>query len=112
MRTSLRYVTPVLAAAGAASAILAAHAAAADPTDPTLPQCDKRWRRPSGWHRDDGMRDARQCSNQCHRPRRARISLSVGRRVLRTRADHGGRQLGPTAAVAEATGSHIIPWPI
>ena len=39
MRTSLRYVTPVLAAAGAASAILAAPTAAADPTDPTLPQC-------------------------------------------------------------------------
>jgi hypothetical protein len=39
MRTPLRYVTPVLAAAGAVSAILAAPTAAADPTDPTLPQC-------------------------------------------------------------------------
>ena len=39
MQTPLRYVTPVLAAAGAASAILAAPTAAADPTDPTLPSC-------------------------------------------------------------------------
>ncbi len=39
MRTPLRYVISVLAAAGAASAILAAPTAAADPTDPTLPQC-------------------------------------------------------------------------
>ncbi len=39
MRTSLRYVIPVLAAAGAATAVLAAPIAAADPTDPTLPTC-------------------------------------------------------------------------
>ena len=39
MRTSLRYVIPVLAAAGAAAAVLAAPTAAADPTDPTLPTC-------------------------------------------------------------------------
>ena len=38
MRTPLRYLTPVLAAAGAAAAILAAPIAAADP-DSTLPQC-------------------------------------------------------------------------
>ncbi len=39
MRTSLRYVIPVLAAAGAATTVLAAPIAAADPTDPTLPTC-------------------------------------------------------------------------
>ena len=39
MRTSPRYVIPVLAAAGAAAAVLAAPIAAADPTDPTLPTC-------------------------------------------------------------------------
>ena len=39
MRTSPRYVIPVLAAAGAPTAVLAAPIAAADPTDPTLPTC-------------------------------------------------------------------------
>ena len=39
MRTSPRYVIPVLAAAGAAAAVLAAPTATADPTDPTLPTC-------------------------------------------------------------------------
>lgn len=40
MRTPLRYMTPVLAAAGAAAAILAAPAAAADPdSNSDLPQC-------------------------------------------------------------------------
>lgn len=38
MRTPLRYVTPVLAAASAAAAIVAAPVAPADP-DPDLPQC-------------------------------------------------------------------------
>jgi len=38
MRTPLRYVTPVLAAASAAAAIVAAPVAAADP-DSDLPQC-------------------------------------------------------------------------
>jgi hypothetical protein len=40
MRNFLRYVTPVLAVAGAASAILAAPTSAADPTDSNLPQCE------------------------------------------------------------------------
>jgi hypothetical protein len=39
MRSPLRYVSSVLAAAGAASAMLAAPTAAADPTDSELPQC-------------------------------------------------------------------------
>jgi hypothetical protein len=39
MRTTLRYLTPLIAAAGAAAAILAAPTAAAQPNDPTLPQC-------------------------------------------------------------------------
>ena len=39
MRTSPRYVIPVLAAVGAAAAVLAAPTATADPTDPTLPTC-------------------------------------------------------------------------
>jgi hypothetical protein len=38
MRTTMRYLTPVLAAAGAAAAILAAPTAAAQPNSP-LPQC-------------------------------------------------------------------------
>jgi hypothetical protein len=39
MRTPLRYLIPVLAAAGAAAAVAAAPIAAADPDDSTLPQC-------------------------------------------------------------------------
>jgi hypothetical protein len=38
MRTTLRYIAPLLAAAGAAAAVLAAPAASAQP-NPTLPQC-------------------------------------------------------------------------
>ena len=40
MRTTLRYLTPLFAVAGAAAAILAAPAASAQPV-PTLPQCER-----------------------------------------------------------------------
>ncbi|MGH3676538.1 MAG: hypothetical protein ACRDU5_12525 [Mycobacterium sp.] len=39
MQTTLRYLTPLIAAAGVAAAIAAAPAAGAQPNDPTLPQC-------------------------------------------------------------------------
>lgn len=40
MRTAMRYLIPVLAAAGAAAAVAAAPIAAADPDNSTLPQCE------------------------------------------------------------------------
>jgi hypothetical protein len=39
MRRALRYLTPLIAAAGAATAIVVAPSAVADPGDSTLPAC-------------------------------------------------------------------------
>ncbi|HEX2213041.1 MAG TPA: hypothetical protein VHH12_06245 [Mycobacterium sp.] len=39
MRTTLRYLSPLIAAAGIAGALAAAPLAGAEPANPTLPQC-------------------------------------------------------------------------
>ena len=78
MRTTLRYLTPLIAAAGAAAAILAAPTAVAQP-EPPLPSCTDVSGDPVIGRHHDRMRDARQRANQRKSSgRRAGLPVSVG----------------------------------
>ena len=116
MRTPLRYLTP----AARSGRRRGGDRSPRPPQQPIrrldpAPVHERRRRTRQRRHRDDRMRDARQRPDQRHRPRVPDIRLPVGRRVLRSRADHRRRRLGPPRHGWRRRRplSHIrVPWPI